>query len=203
MSKDLLYKIVGIDDFTSVMQGAEKEGTTSFRTLDREQNKVISGSEKLTNSFGKLKGVIAGAGIVAGAWKIGRQAMETLQLYDTQIQAETQLKNALEQTGNTAKKTQDELTQRASKLQDNSLIGDEVWMQAMTKLTEYRNVSGKVFDEAVVMAGEMATRMGTDVVSSAKLLGSALNEPEKGLEKLREVGVTFSKKQAEAFKKLV
>ncbi|MCV5856947.1 hypothetical protein OFN53_40635, partial [Escherichia coli] len=52
------------------------------------------------------------------------------------------------------------------------------------------------------MSQDMASVMGSDIVSAAKQLGKALEMPSTGLSALRESGVSFTKSQIEMVKSM-
>lgn len=94
-----------------------------------------------------------------------------------------------------------QLEAMASKLQDGSLFGDEEILSKVTaNLLTFGNVQGDVFERAQQMAVDLSARLGTDLQSSAVMLGKALNDPIAGLSALSRVGVSFTAQQKEQIK---
>lgn len=213
MAEEVIYKVKVSDESTPALEQIEQRGGRAFDTLDQKQNRFIANTQKAAGGCVTLGNVVGGfiGGLAAGAFQkiaaLPGQLLalkdESLQLYDTQIQAEEQLRHALETTGGTAGRTFQQLKEAATGMQAKTTFGDETVLQAQTQLTAYRRVSGAIFDRTVSLSADMAVRMKTDLSAAVRLLGSALNEPLLAMRKLREAGVAFSASQAQAFKKLV
>ena len=65
----------------------------------------------------------------------------------------------------------------------------------MGLLSQYTNLSGEVYKEAVSAVQDISGAMGTDLNSSVKIVGEALNDPIKGIENLSKAGIIFSEDQ--------
>lgn len=213
MPEEVLYKVGITDDCTPGMEKIEQRGGRAFDTLDRKQSRFIANNQKAAGGCVTLGNIVGGfvGGIAAGAFqqlatlpgKLAAFKDEALSLYDVQLQAEEQLQNALRTTGVAAGRSFDQLKAAAAGMQGKTTFGDETVLQAQAQMTAYRNVSGQMFDRALELSADLATRMKTDLSGAAKLIGSSLNIPKEGLEKLKEIGVAFTEKQKKAIVSLV
>jgi hypothetical protein len=121
-----------------------------------------------------------------------------------QAQAMAQVNAALESMGPVAGRTAEQLLAASDAMEMNSLFdGDEILSKVTANLLTFGNVAGEQFDRAQQAALDLSTRMGTDLQSSALLVGKALNDPIKGLTALGRTGIQFSEDQKAAIKAMV
>ncbi|MBY6143360.1 phage tail length tape measure family protein [Mameliella alba] len=128
-------------------------------------------------------------------------AYKSVEAQKAQERAVASVTQALNSMGDGAGYTLQQLEAMASKLQEKSLYGDEEILSKVTaNLLTFGNISGDVFARAQQAALDMSARLGTDLQSSAVMLGKALNDPVKGLTALTRVGVSFTEQQKEQIK---
>lgn len=185
--------------------------------LDRT-GKVFAG---LKSELGGIKGALAGvddyarrtgrsmrnigaglsAAVTAPLTLLGKQSVE---LYDTQLQAEKTVQQAITSTGGAANRTLEELKKSASDLQGVTTFGDEDILRNVTApLLTFTKVQDEVFDRAQANVLDMATLLKMDLKSASILVGKALNDPVKGLSALSRSGVQFSEDQKKVIQSLV
>ena len=119
-----------------------------------------------------------------------------------QEQAEKKLANALRVTGESAGFSLRELKAFASQRQKLTNFGDEDTIAAMGVLSTFVNIQGKEFKDAMILAQDLSSAMGTDLKSSVVQLGKALNDPITGLSALTRIGVSFTAGEKEKIKAL-
>ncbi len=123
---------------------------------------------------------------------------------EAQAQAMAQVEAALASMGPVAGRTADQLLKASDALELKSLYdGDEILKKVTANLLTFGNVSGTAFDRAQQAAIDLSTRMGTDLQSSALLVGKALNDPIKGMTALGRAGIQFSADQKSAINAMV
>lgn len=186
------------------------------------QDRNVGGTLKgLKSDLGGVKGALAGvndyarragrsmrnigagmsAAVTAPLTLLGK---ESIQLYDTQVRAETAVAQAIRSTGAAAGKTLGDLKGLASGLQSVTTFGDEDILQNVTApLLTFTKVQGDVFDRAQANVLDMATLLKMDLKSASILVGKALNDPIKGVSALSRSGVQFSEDQKKMIKALV
>lgn len=113
------------------------------------------------------------------------------------------LEATLKATGYASGMVGDEMASLAEKLMDISGVDDEVIKGAESILVTFRNIGKDVFPEAMQVAMDMSTVMGSDLNSAVLQLGKALNDPIQGVTALRRVGVQFTAQQKEQIEALV
>ncbi len=119
-------------------------------------------------------------------------------------QAMAQVNAALASMGPVAGRTADQLQAAAGKLQDISVFDDDDILKSVTaNLLTFGKVAGDAFDRAQLAAVNLSARLGTDLQSSALMLGKALNDPVKGITALTRSGVSFTAAQKEQIKAMV
>jgi hypothetical protein len=164
---------------------------------------LASVQERVTRMGRSMRNIGAGmtAGVTAPLVLLGRQS---LMLYDAQVSAEAAVRTAIESTGGAARLTAQDLGDMASKLQGLTTYGDEDILQNVTaQLLTFTQVQGKTFERAQSTILDMSTLLGTDLSSSAIMVGKALNDPIAGISALSRVGVTFSDAQKDVIASLV
>jgi transglycosylase-like protein with SLT domain len=115
----------------------------------------------------------------------------------------------IKSTGGAAGVTAGQIGDLATAISNKVGIDDEAIQSGENMLltfTNIRNETGKgnkVFDQATQVVTDMSVAMGTDMKSSAILVGKALNDPKKGLTALSRVGVTFTKEQKDQITQMV
>lgn len=158
------------------------------------------GLAKAGQMIGSFKGLLLGALGVGG---VGLLAKQSIEAYGIQERNEKKLGAVLKATGYAAGFSLGELKKYASELQEMTEYGDEANLTTMGILATFRNIKGDTFRDATAAALDMATVLGQSADSAAMMIGKALNDPAEGISKLSRSGVTFSKEQEAAIKKLV
>lgn len=110
-------------------------------------------------------------------------------------QATKKFQAVLTATGGAAGITVDEMSELAGELQRTSNFEDDATVNAGAMLASFTNIRGDVFKGAVRSAADLSAVMGTDLQSSIKLVGKALDDPTRGMTALRRQGITFSAEQ--------
>lgn len=183
LTVDLIAKIGG---FSSGMDKAEREA--------QKRAKAIKGA------FAGIGRAIA-AGIATIGAGVGFKA-----IIDATVQAEKAfalLDNAVKQSGGSAGRTTEQLADMASELQRLSTFDDEAIQGAEQLLLRFRSIHGLNFDRALQSTLDLATALGTDLESAAKLVGKALEDPQKGMTQLARSGVILSDEQQKLVKRFV
>jgi len=139
----------------------------------------------------------AGLGIAAvtGYFKDSFAAIANWEVLNAQSAA------AVKATGGAAGVTAKQVNALAQSLEGQTATQAETIQQGANLLLTFRNVKNEagagndVFNQTTKAAVDMSRALGTDVTSSAMMLGKALNDPTAGLAKLTKSGVTFTQQQ--------
>lgn len=161
-------------------------------------------SKKNLDTFGssvkRIGGMLAAAFSVQAVLNF---AKKSIQSYNEQAAAVAKLEAILKSTGNAAGLTSRELQRYASDLQSVTLYGDEVTIQAMSRLATFKSISKSIFKDTIAAAQDLATVLDGDLNGAVMQLGKALESPEIGLTMLRRSGISFSNEQIAQIKQLV
>jgi len=151
--------------------------------------------ESLKNFGTAIKGAFIAAGIVTGIKAIVKATEES-------EAAISQLDAALKNASSTVRLTSTDFQAFAKTMQATTTFTDEAVEGVETILLSFRSLSGQTILNATSAVLDLSTRLGTDLTSSAKLVGRALEDPVKGMTALARSGVVFSKSQQDLIKQL-
>lgn len=173
--------------------GIRVDANGAITVLDKFGNKVDS-VEKKTSMFEKTVkrlGAVLGAGFVAHKF-----------LHETTMaqEAMAELEIAVRLAGNSAGKTLHELDELSMKIQRMTKFSDEAAKSALSMLLTFNKIDGKSFERAAFLTADLATKMKTDMVSAAQLVGKALQDPEHGVAMLNRQFRLFDDRQLASLK---
>lgn len=148
--------------------------------------------------MGAVKSAITGAfGFVSG--QLGDSLGAAIEAEDV----DARLNAVLKATGDNAGFAADQLNEMASALEAKTVHDDESIKSAQAVLLTFKNLKGDQFQQATVAAADLASFLGTDMVSAARSLGRAMEDPETGLRALRQAGVVFTDSQMGTIKAML
>lgn len=179
LTVDLLLRMGGFK------QGADK--------ATREADAL---ARRVRGTFNQLRGLV-------GAAFAGFSFAQVVQATAEAEAAFGQLKNAVETNAGAAGKTADELANIAGELQSVTTYSDDAIQGMQALLLRFKGIGETRFDEATKATLDLATALGQDLQSAARLVGLALDNPAEGLSRLSRVGIAFTKDQREVIKALV
>jgi hypothetical protein len=115
-----------------------------------------------------------------------------------------QVEAGIASTGGAAGYTADELKQMADEMgRLTSTLNQDILQGVTAQLLTFTNITGEAFKDAQMAALDLSARMGTDLRSSAMMVGRALNDPVLGLTALTRAGVQFTDQQRDAVRAMV
>lgn len=175
-------------------------------TTEKATKKIKTTTEAASGGFSNLAASAAkvGAAIGVAAVAIGGLALrKVIQETSESDYAIAQLNATLTATGGAAGKSSEELIRSADAMQKVTTFSDESVLGVESLLLAFKNVKGDTFDRATAAVLDMATALKTDAPSAAKILGKALDDPEKAITRLARSGVTFTAAQKETITAMV
>lgn len=194
--------------FRSGMAGvdAQLRGTAAKM---REVDHASAASSRSLSNVGR-SGALARAGSFAakaGLAGVAFAAYEGYKQLRDQAKVSALTAAALKSTGQAAGVTKAHIESMSAALQAQTGLEDDAIQNAQNLLLTFTNIKNsgtdKMFDQATLAAMNLSVALGTDLRSSAIMVGKALNDPAKGVTALQRVGVSFSKAQKETIKSLV
>src|SRR5690606_5158648 len=150
-------------------------------------------------AFGKVIGVGIGAAVTATAVGLGIYIRNTMEAEKAQAQLAARIRD----TGNAAGRTLEQLQAQADAIQRVTPFDDTAVANAQAALMLFRDIEGLNFDRAVELSADLAQVWGTAAATAAERLGTALQNPERGLRGLESAGVSFSKAERESIREMV
>jgi hypothetical protein len=170
-----------------------KKVRADISSLDFQVGKI----SKSFSSFGTaIKSAFITTTVVAGFRAIVRATTES-------EAAVAQLDAALKNASSSVRLSSEQLQTFAQSLAQTTTFTDEAIIGVETALLAFRSLSGGTIKNATKAVLDLSTRLGVDLTSAARLVGRALQEPDKGLSALRRTGVIFSASQQAIIKSLV
>jgi hypothetical protein len=187
---------------------------------DKEIKKAIRGLEGLRNDATKSQSAFAGFSKsmlgVGAAIGVGFAAFNTLTSVFGDVIAEAQeaikvnaaTAQIIKATGGAAQVTAEQVADLSQSLSEQIAVDDELIQSSANLILTFKNVANQgeglaaIFDRTVLAAQDLSAAGFGDAESAAKMLGKALNDPERGLTALSRAGVTFSQQQKEQIRTL-
>lgn len=183
------------------LKKTQTEGRKATTVWDRF-GKAGEGAAGKAGIFGQALAGINPVGLAVGA-TLG--AITTTLVSGTMSMAEWEKRLGrtealLKSTGYAAGLTALELDNLARE-RDLSTLGDrnEI-MDSINVMQTFKSVSGDTFRESIKLAQDMSVVTGQSLTSATTMLGKALEDPIKGLNSMRRVGVSFTETEQEVIK---
>jgi len=194
---------------------AERELAILLTARDRA-SRVVTGLDKKLDRLGRAGGrVFSGlrtgatrAGLAIGTVLVGGVALGVRSL-DELYRVQNQTNAVIESTGGVAGVTGDTVRRLSNDLESLTTADDKAIQAGANVILRYTRIGKEVFPRATKAATDMAIALaGGDVeaanfAGAAQLVGRALDDPVKGMARLRRQGVTFTKEQEKQVTTLV
>jgi phage-related minor tail protein len=168
------------------------------RVSETTEKKTKSLMDKFRDMQAVMQGPVAAArAVISGFQSVARVAGDLVSTYKVQEQAVSNLNAVLAATGGTVGLTSEELQKMAASFQSVTTFGDEAIIGMNAVLLGFRSITGDQFKRTTEAVLDMSQVMGTDLVSSANMLGKALDSPTQGMAALSRVGFVWTDQQRE------
>lgn len=164
----------------------------------KQYQKELGNQERLTKKFAKgIRNVFLGvtAAFAGITYAVARITKSLITAYSQQEVAERKLEAALLATKGAAGLSIDELKAMAMELRELTAIDDDVIIGAQGIMLTFTKISRDVFPAAIEAAMNMSVMFGQDLQQSVIQLGTALNDPIRGVGRLRRIGISFTEEQ--------
>ena len=180
-------------------------------TATNQMSKGIKSAEQELTSFQKvadkvgnsLKTAFSVAAILAAGKAIVNTAKACTEAFKTQLEAETKLENALKATGKQYEISAENLKSYARQLQNTTRFGDEAVLEAQALLVATERLNEDGLHKTIALSADLAEAMGSDITSAAQTLSKVLQDPTKGLDRLKTVGISFTAQEKDQIKALM
>lgn len=165
-------------------------------------NDGIQKQQSFLNKYKAQLATVSKQATITGVAILGAAGL-AVQAAREQQRANKQLDAVLLSTKGAAGITADEVKRLAGEYQNVTNFADEVIQSGQNVLLQYTNLGKDVFPAATEAMLNMSEVMGTDVESSARLVGKALQDPVRGVDALNRAGVRFTDQQKNMVESLV
>ena len=195
----------GEEAFRDIQAAAEKlkgPGAEFARNMDAARKRV----QELGQAFDRVGTRIRnfGAGVsVAVTAPLVLAAKRSVDAWNQQVDAISQVEAALASTAGVSKQTSEDLQAMASRFQEITTFGDEAILKMQAVLLTFTQIRGDRFEEATRAILNMSAALGKDLQGTALQVGKALNDPVKGVAALAEAGIQFTEAQKAQIKSMI
>jgi hypothetical protein len=160
-------------------------------------------AKKQLKMFSNTAGAAINTGLLVGVGAITAFGAASVKAFMDAEKAAAKLAQALKSTNYAAGFSPEKLIAFSGELQKISTFEDDAIQGSMAMLATFTNVQGENFLATEKAILNMSAALGTDLVSSTRQLGRALQDPLTGLSLLARNGISFSQAQQAEIKKLV
>lgn len=175
---------------------AGTEIASLYATIGADAGPFQKALDGIKSALGGVAGLVGGISFAALFGGAIQQAADA----ETHM---AQLNAVLKSTGGVAGVTADYAIKLSKAFQETTRYSDEAVMGAESVLLTFTNLSKDVFPDALQIVLDMSTALGSDLQSSAIMVGKALQDPINGAAQLRRVGVNVSDELMRTIKNLV
>ena len=194
-------------DLTEFKQGLNQAKDLGQTMADKVKSGIDSMNGSIKNMTPTLLKASATLGVVGAAGTV--MLKDWIDNANEAARTQTQLEAVLKSTKGAAGLTADEVNNLASKYQSMTTIGDDAIRSGQNILLTFTGIKKDAFEPATAALLDMATAMNGGATPSAEQLkaqatqlGTALNDPVKGMAALSRNGVVFTDEQAALITKL-
>lgn len=164
----------------------------------RSAQQELTNFEKVVDKVGStLKTAFSVAAITVATKALVNAAKQCTEAYKTQLEAETKLENALKATGKQYEISSSYLKNYAKQLQSTTRFGDEAVLETEALLVATEKLNKDGLEKTLALSADLAEAMGTDMKSAAQTLSKVLQDPTKGLDRLKTIGISFTAQEKE------
>lgn len=184
-----------------------KRAMKDLASLQKDAGNTESGFSKLGKSAIGL-GAAMGIGF-AGVQTLANVLGDSIAEAQEAIKVNAATAQIIKATGAAANVTADQVADLSQHISEQIAVDDELIQTSANLILTFKNVRNEgtglaaVFDRTVLAAQDLAAAGFGDAESAAKMLGKALNDPEKGLTALSRAGVTFTQQQKDQIGTLI
>lgn len=172
-----------------------------MRVAEAEVRVVSKGTKQAQAG---IKGIIKQIGLMVGGIYAARKAFdflkESIQSAMEYQENIAKINRILQTTGMEAGVTSEQILNLANQIQYTTGVSKNMVLQAEGIMLTFTQVSNETFPRAIKAANDMSVMFGQDLQQSVVQLGTALNDPIRGVGRLRRIGISFTEDQKDMIK---
>jgi len=169
----------------------DKQYRAGLKRVEQDTKRTTDKLNQLGQTATRV--MLASAGAQAGLVK----------LYRDQEQAEIGVAAAIRQTGKEREISVDYIKAYSSELQQSSIFGDEAAIAASTLGLRLGNLNKEQLPRFVRLAADVSTVMGKALPQTARRLATYLSDPQQGMARLAQAGITLDQQTKDYIRTLV
>lgn len=185
------------------VQVSAKGATKTSRQLKKVDKTAASTAKQLIKLKTAAMSMIAAFGLFRVIQVFSRAIKD---IVGAGIEAEVQLvklEAVLRATGSAAGLGSIELQKMAREMMLLTGIEDDTIIATQGIMLTFTQIGKETFPTAIKAAADMSVMFGQDLQQSAIQLGTALNDPIRGIGRLRRIGISFTEQQKESINAFV
>ena len=171
------------------VKGDLNQMANTAQTASGQTNRSLNSVQQTAMRVG---GALVAAFSVQRIYSELRQSTQAFASFERQM---LMLENQLKTTGRAADMTAQDLENMAQRIDQATLQSADGVRQAQAILMSFRQVATQDMERILNVAADVAEVMGGTIVSSARQMAIALEDPVRGLQMLRRTGTTFTEEQ--------
>lgn len=188
------------DLFVKVSAKGAAQANTQIATVDKTAAKAGTTFSGLAKAIG---GMIAAFAAYRGVQLFATWLKSTVKAStDAEVQI-VKMNAVLRATGHAAGISRVELEDFAREMMLLTGIEDDTIIATQGIMLTFTQIGEETFPTAIKAAADMSVMFGQDLQQSAIQLGTALNDPIRGIGRLRRIGISFTEQQKESIKAFV
>jgi hypothetical protein len=167
------------------LKGIDKEASAMGKNLDKSIKDATNGMSGINAATQKLMGTLKRLYATYLSFRAIRGLFNDIVAHTIkQEQAERQLETTLKSTKYAAGLTSQELKVMAGELGNVTNYGDEAIIKMNAILATFKNIKGDTFKTATTAVLDFASAFDLNLTTAARMVGGALEAPNKGLSTL-------------------
>lgn len=183
----------GVEDVKAQLAEISKDVSTVAVNMEAGEEQTAG----FTKSLKSIAGVGATVVLLKKVVSVGKELIST---YSAASKQQTTLNAVLKATGNQVGMNLKQLQDYAGELQNITGISDEAIQGAEQILIATQALDKEGLLRATEDSADLSIALGTDMVSAARTLSIALQDPAEGLTRLRRSGIAFTDAEIDQIK---
>ena len=183
----------GVEDVKAQLAEISKDVSTVAVNMEAGEEQTAG----FTKSLKSIAGIGATLVVLKKVVSVGKELIST---YSAASKQQTTLNAVLKATGNQVGMNLKQLQDYAGELQNITGISDEAIQGAEQILIATQALDKEGLLRATEDSADLSIALGTDMVSAARTLSIALQDPAEGLTRLRRSGIAFTDAEIDQIK---
>lgn len=199
--------IIGQSDASDEASGSSKQFANALKDVEKQAK---DSTKNITSLKGAVNALIGGFAALKIVRTVIDQFKQSIERANELNRVMTQTRSTIASTGMIAGMSAERIKEMADEIQETTAIQNDAAQAGMNMLLQYTRIGEEVFPQATQAMIDMATAINGGVIpsasqleSTAKRIGSALNDPIRGLQRLTESGITFTDQEKDKVRALV